>query len=596
MAIDVIAITSMTAAFLSPWTAVPVSTCRTVAALAPLLIAGLGVLGGLGIADAQAQDSVPVDLEMVRPGLSPHGGFALDAPHAIAPRTWSVGGMIQYENAPLRLFDDGELVGPLVAHRTVLQLHGGVSFSRRTSLSLMLPVGIHFGADGEIVRSRNGGGLGDGAIALRVHAGPWKRFHLGVMAQVFLPTGNTNQYMGERLPRLRAGLLGYTHLGRVKLLTNLLAHVRERVETPLDFVAGSELEVDIGLIGHAIPATLDVIAEWINKIGVEPGDHGGRLSSELVAGVRYRVPMGLRVDLAVGKGLTGGYGTTGVRAIAGLSFVHLGKPKPKPAPEPPPPIVVIDTLPEAEDEPPPPPPPAPPPVAALVAERIEIRDPIEFEQGTTTFRPQSQAVLDAVAEVILTTGAIGHVVIEGHASQEGGYRFNYDLSRERARAIYEAMVVRGVHPARMSYRGAGEVERVAEGDDEVARERNRRVVFDVVRTYAPGEAGRELPEAIQLPWSGEDHTVHTPPPPDAPEALVVPTPSPEPAPAEVEAAPSPYAEGAFAPVDEEPVFDDETETETTPDPVPDPVPEAVAPVPDGEGDADTVLDSDGGEP
>jgi protein TonB len=38
------------------------------------------------------------------------------------------------------------------------------------------------------------------------------------------------------------------------------------------------------------------------------------------------------------------------------------------------------------------------------------------------------------------------VVIEGHASQEGSFEYNYTLSAERARAIYEALVLRGVHP------------------------------------------------------------------------------------------------------------------------------------------------------
>ena len=62
------------------------------------------------LAAARAQDPFPIDLELLRPGLSPLGGFTVDAPQAVAPRTWSVGALLQYENAPLRLFDGDELL------------------------------------------------------------------------------------------------------------------------------------------------------------------------------------------------------------------------------------------------------------------------------------------------------------------------------------------------------------------------------------------------------------------------------------------------------------------------------------------------------
>jgi len=542
----------------------------------------------LGVASdpANAQEGFPVDIERVRPGLSPRGGFAVDAPHAIVGRTWSAGVLVQYENAPLRLFEDGVLIGPLVAHRQVFQLHGGVSFSKRTSVSFMLPVSVHFGAS-DTEYGRDGAGLGDGAVSLRVRAGTWGRFSLGVLGTVLLPTGNRNQYMGERLPRLRFGLLGFTELGRVSLQTNLLAHVRETVVTGFDFVAGPELEADIGLQGHAIPEQLDVIAELLTRIGLHPGRDGGRVAMELLAGVRYQPRPGLRIDLALGRGITSGYGTSGIRAMVGLSYV--GAPRPKPPPEPETDPMALPELDLAIEEPDPPPPPPPPPVveppqAQLAGEEIVFRDPIEFEVGTTTFKTGSMDVLDSIAEVIVGNPVIGHVVVEGHASQEGGFAYNYELSRERARVIYEALILRGVHPKRMSYRGAGEVERKVEGEDEAARERNRRVVFSVVRQYAPGEPRKVYDEDIVLPWSGEAHTVVEPVPEAAPEeapedevetqGAAPPEPTPE--------SPVDELDGAFdVPEDEAPVFEDEAEA---PEPAPEPVVEEV-PVP---GDTDAT--------
>jgi outer membrane protein OmpA-like peptidoglycan-associated protein len=481
---------------------------------------------------ARAQEGFAIDLELLRPGLSPRGGFSVDAPHAIAAKTWSVGGLVQYENTPLRLFDGDTLLGPLVAHRTVVQLHAGISVSKRTSFSFMVPVGAHFGA-GDVERARNGGGLGDIGVTTRVQLGTWGRFSPGIVGTVMLPTGNREQYMGERLPRLRAGVLGFTDLGRVGLLTNVLVHLREPVETGFDFTAGSELQLDVGVQGAVVPERLDVIGELITRIGLNPGEDGGRLASELVAGVRYKPVGGLRVDLAVGRGLTEGYGTTGVRVMAGLGWVHVPQPKPEPV------VAVVEEeepLPEVEDPPPPPPPPPPPdpppppppPAAQLAGEEIVFRDPIEFELATTTLRPSSGPVLDAVAGVILSNPDVAHVVVEGHASQEGGFAYNYGLSSDRARVIYEALILRGVHPKRLSYRGAGEVEGI--GADPASLERSRRVVFHVVRQYAPGEARPDYGDSVLLPWSGEAHPVGAPPP-STPEGAVAPP--PQKAPAEV---------------------------------------------------------------
>ncbi len=75
---------------------------------------------------------------------------------------------------------------------------------------------------------------------------------------------------------------------------------------------------------------------------------------------------------------------------------------------------------------------------------------------TSTLLEESRPVLRAVAKVLNDNAQIGHLVIEGHASKEGTSSHNYDLSEERAETLYQAMLEEGVHPNRLSYRGAGE--------------------------------------------------------------------------------------------------------------------------------------------
>ena len=44
---------------------------------------------------------------------------------------------------------------------------------------------------------------------------------------------------------------------------------------------------------------------------------------------------------------------------------------------------------------------------------------------------------EAVAGIINSDPFVGHVVIEGHASQEGDYQHNYTLAESRSRRIWE---------------------------------------------------------------------------------------------------------------------------------------------------------------
>lgn len=466
-----------------------------------------------------AQDAFPIDTELVHPAMSPAAGFAVEAPQSGLRGTWFVGGLVQYENSPLRIYDSEALLGSLVAHRGVFHLRAGVAASDRVAVGLTLPIAVHFGAE-DIAYARNGAGLGDASLSLRWHATDWRKVRIGVLATVLVPTGSQGLYMGERLPRLRTGVLTQLDLGRFVFGADLLAHLREPVATGLDFTASSELELDLGARIAVVPSRINIIAELLTRVGVGRGEPGGRLASEALLGLRYLGDGGLRLDLGVGRGLTEGYGTTGVRVLAGLSYVHPPRPVP-PEPEPP---DEPEPLPEVVD--PPEPEPAPEPeLADIVGDVIEIREPIQFEVGTTTLLDSSDPVLDAVASLIDTTGVIGHVVIEGHTSLEGGFAYNYELSVDRARTVYEALIVRGVHPNRLSYRGVGEVERVTEGEDPAEIARDRRVVFHVVRQYQPGEEVPEYPRQIVLPWSGEPHDAGEPPPivvPEPPSTEIVP--------------------------------------------------------------------------
>ena len=182
----------------------------------------------------------------------------------------------------------------------------------------------------------------------------------------------------------------------------------------------------------------------------------------------------------------------------------------------PPAVVVSEDVPDVETVVVPPPEPEPA-LAVVEEDQILILEPIRFEVGTANILPQSLPVLSAVATLLHHDATLLHVVIEGHASEEGTFAYNYDLSTQRARAVWEQLVSDGVHPDRVSWRGLGEVVPTQGGTSEEELRVNRRVEFHIVARLAPGESAPEYADSVELPWDGSESAVRQPPPPPEPE-------------------------------------------------------------------------------
>ena len=103
---------------------------------------------------------------------------------------------------------------------------------------------------------------------------------------------------------------------------------------------------------------------------------------------------------------------------------------------------------------------------------------IRFEEASTALVPASRALLDEVASALRPCdGAI--IAITGHTDAFGNEAANIALSMDRARAVREALVRRGIERAGLRARGVGSAE-PAEGlkPEDPA---NRRIEFRVIR-------------------------------------------------------------------------------------------------------------------
>lgn len=455
---------------------------------------------------------VSADVELLRPTLAKDALPGVDSPVLEEPGTVRVGGMVQQLVDPLLLYEEGREVGAVIKNRTTLHTAVAWDFAPWAGLRATLPVAVQYGTD-RPEASRDGAAFGDIMAGARLRLLRRDFLELGLKADVGLPSGTRRAWMGEAGFRGTFGMTALGRVGPVDLLSETTYVGRPLIPTPYDFTLGNELMFGLGARYHVWRDRASVSAVWAGRGGLGSfGQAGAENPSELLAVTQLMPRPDVQVDLGVGKGLAPGYGTAAFRAFVGLTWVV--RPKPE---EPPPPLVIPEV---------PPPdkpieiPPDPEPeweeeeLARIEGERIVIRDPIEFEFNTRNILPQSLPTLRYVAELMNENWQIGHLVIEGHASEEGSFIYNYDLSLRRATAIWEELIRSGVHPDRMSIRGMGEVVPRSEGDDEASLADNRRVEFKIVRQYRADEEPEELREGVRLPWNGTEAEVGTPEKPE----------------------------------------------------------------------------------
>lgn len=107
-------------------------------------------------------------------------------------------------------------------------------------------------------------------------------------------------------------------------------------------------------------------------------------------------------------------------------------------------------------------------------------EPIQFASGSALVEPESQAILDEAAALLIENPAVA-LEIGGHTDSLGGDEANQTLSEARAQAVLDALVERGVAND-LSAVGFGErrLKVSPDEDDPAAQQENRRIEFRIV--------------------------------------------------------------------------------------------------------------------
>ena len=93
---------------------------------------------------------------------------------------------------------------------------------------------------------------------------------------------------------------------------------------------------------------------------------------------------------------------------------------------------------------------------------------------------ESKSVLDQLIEFLMENPGI-NIQIQGHTDNIGNDADNLKLSENRARSVYNYLILKGILTKRLMYKGFGKTMPVADNDTEEGRAKNRRTVFVITK-------------------------------------------------------------------------------------------------------------------
>lgn len=115
--------------------------------------------------------------------------------------------------------------------------------------------------------------------------------------------------------------------------------------------------------------------------------------------------------------------------------------------------------------------------AGPVAGKTVVLKNVFFDSGKSELQPESRTELDALA-ALLRENATLRLQINGHTDQVGDDKANLLLSEQRAQAVLQYLVEKGIAPERLRAKGFGESRPVDGNDTPEGRARNRRTEIE----------------------------------------------------------------------------------------------------------------------
>lgn len=109
---------------------------------------------------------------------------------------------------------------------------------------------------------------------------------------------------------------------------------------------------------------------------------------------------------------------------------------------------------------------------------VVVLENIFFEFDKSVLLPQSYVELHNLIN-LLNKHSDMKIELSGHTDNKGKDRYNMELSLNRAKAVYDYLILAGIDKKRLKYKGYGAKQPIADNKTEEGRAKNRRVEFKI---------------------------------------------------------------------------------------------------------------------
>lgn len=119
------------------------------------------------------------------------------------------------------------------------------------------------------------------------------------------------------------------------------------------------------------------------------------------------------------------------------------------------------------------------PLQPIEANASVVLNNIFFDVNKFDLKPESQVELDKIVQLLIDNSLV-KVQISGHTDNVGKPAENLALSNNRAKTVVSYLINKRISPQRLSYKGFGETQPVADNKTDEGRAKNRRTEMKVV--------------------------------------------------------------------------------------------------------------------
>ena len=109
---------------------------------------------------------------------------------------------------------------------------------------------------------------------------------------------------------------------------------------------------------------------------------------------------------------------------------------------------------------------------------VALPSGILFDVDKDQVKPEAQNSLVTAADVLIKYPDT-YVTVEGHTDSTGSHEYNQGLSERRAMRVQDVLLRSGVPSGRLSIRGYGETDPIADNSTPEGRQLNRRVQLEI---------------------------------------------------------------------------------------------------------------------